>query len=47
MTWRHRQRDLRKIIDHQNNGDITRIYTFAMAERFDADLRQLKSQYGL
>ena len=47
VTWRHRQSDLRKIIDHQNNGDITRIYTFAMAERFDADLRQLKSEDGL
>ena len=47
VTWRHRQSDLRKIIDHQNNGDITRIYTFAMAERFEADLRQLKAEYGL
>ena len=47
VTWRHRQSDLRKIVDHQNNGDITRIYTYAMAERFEADLRQLKAEYGL
>ena len=47
VTWGQRQSDLRKIVDHQNNGDITRIYTYAMAERFESDLRQLKTEYGL
>ena len=47
VTWRQRQSDLRKIIDHQNNGDITRIYTYAMAERFESDLQQLKTEYRL
>ena len=31
VSWRQRQSDLRKIVEHQNNGDITRIYTYAMA----------------
>ena len=47
VTWGQRQSDLRKIVDHQNNGDITRIYTYAMAERFESDLRQLKTEYRL
>lgn len=47
VTWKQRQSDLRKIVDHQNNGDITRIYTYAMAERFESDLRQLKTGYQL
>ena len=46
-TWGRRQSDLRKIMDHQNNGGITRIYTHAMAERFDQDLRRLKTEFGL
>ena len=47
VTWRQRQSDLRKIVDHQNNGDITRIYTYAMVARFEDDLRQLKTEYRL
>lgn len=47
LTWRQRQSDLRKLVEHQNNGEITRIYTYAMAEQFERDLRQLKSEYGL
>jgi hypothetical protein len=31
----------------QNSGDITRIYTFSMAEQFEADLQQLKLDYKL
>ena len=31
--------------DFQNNGDIARIYTYAMADQFEADLRQLKAEY--
>jgi DpnII restriction endonuclease len=47
LTWKQRKSDLRKIVEFQNNGDITRIYTFAMAEQFEKDLRQLKAEYGL
>ena len=47
LTWKQRQSDLRKIVEFQNNGDITRIYTFAMADQFEADLRQLKAEYNL
>lgn len=47
VTWRQRASDLKKIVEHQNQGDITRIYTLAMAERFEADLRQLKAESGL
>lgn len=31
----------------QNNRDITRISTYAMADQFEADLRQLKQEFGL
>jgi len=47
LTWKERQSDLRKLVDLQNNGDITRIYTYAMADQFERDLRQLKSEGGL
>lgn len=47
LTWKQRKSDLRKIVEFQNNGDITRIYTYAMAGQFEADLRQLKGEYKL
>lgn len=47
LTWKQRKSDLRKIVEFQNMGGITRIYTYAMAEQFEADLRQLKSEYGI
>lgn len=47
LTWKQRTSDLRKIVEFQNNGDITRIYTYAMAKQFEADLRQLKGEYRL
>jgi hypothetical protein len=47
LTWKERQSDLRKLVELQNNGDITRIYTYAMANRFEMDLRQLKLEAGL
>lgn len=47
LTWKQRRSDLRKIVDFQNNGDITRIYTYAMAARFESDLRLLKAEYRL
>ena len=45
LTWKQRKSDLRKLVEYQNNGDITRIYTSAMATQFEADLRQLKREY--
>jgi hypothetical protein len=47
LTWKQRRSDLRKIVEFQNNGDITRIYTYAMAGQFERDLRQLKNEYNL
>jgi DpnII restriction endonuclease len=47
LTWKQRKSDLRKIVEFQNSGDIRRIYTYAMADQFETDLRQLKSEYGL
>jgi DpnII restriction endonuclease len=47
LTWKQRKSDLRKIVEFQNSGDITRIYTYAMVEQFEKDLRQLKSEYKL
>jgi DpnII restriction endonuclease len=45
VTWKRRKNDLRRIVELQNNGDITRIYTYAMADQFEEDLRQLKAEY--
>jgi len=47
LTWKERQSDLRKLVELQNNGDITRIYTYAMAAQFERDLAQLKREGGL
>ena len=47
ITWKERPIDLRQIVEFQNNGDITRIYTYAMTNQFEADLRQLKAEYKL
>lgn len=47
LTWKQRKSDLRKIVELQNDGDITRIYTSAMAKQFEADLRQLKREHRL
>jgi hypothetical protein len=47
LTWKQRKSDLREIVEFQNTGGITRIYTYAMAEQFEADLRQLKAECKL
>jgi hypothetical protein len=44
---KQRKSDLRKIVEFQNAGDITRIYTYAMAAQFEDDLRLLKRDYSL
>ncbi len=47
LPWRQRESDLRKIIKYQNQGDITRIYTFSMRAQFQADLQTLKAEFAL
>lgn len=47
LSWKQRQADLRKIVGYQNDGDIARIYTYAMGAQFEADLKQLKREYKL
>lgn len=47
ITWRERTSDLGKLVALQNLGKIARIYTQAMADQLDTDLRQLKREHGL
>ena len=47
MTWKNRISDLRKIVERQNQGKITRIYTTQMREVFIDDLKSLKQTNGL
>ncbi|WP_222932289.1 DpnII family type II restriction endonuclease [Allochromatium humboldtianum] len=47
VTWKERANDLRKIVQRQNDGRITRIYTKQMKDQFRADLETLKSEYGI
>ncbi|WP_211100123.1 DpnII family type II restriction endonuclease [Azospirillum halopraeferens] len=47
LTWRQRRGDLKKIVEYQNDGAITRIYTQALADRFEADLERLRGEFGL
>ena len=47
ITWMRRLNDLRKLVRLQNDGGIMRIYTTKMAAQFEADLRQLKTEFGL
>lgn len=47
ITWHDRSSDLNKLVTLQNQGKIARIYTQSMAGQLEADLRQLKDEYGL
>lgn len=47
LTWKQRRSDMKKLVEYQNNGDVTRIYTFAMADQFEADLMTLKAEFGI
>lgn len=47
LTWKARANDLRKIIQRQNDGRITRVYTKKMRGVLAQDLRTLKSEYGI
>lgn len=44
-TWRARLSDLRKIVERQNDGKLTRIYTTQMQEQFFEDLKTLKAEF--
>lgn len=47
LTWKARANDLRKIIQRQNDGRITRIYTKKMRDQLQADLETLKAELHL
>jgi len=47
ITWRERTSDLAKLVELQNVGKITRIYTQSMAEQLEGNLRELKRDHGL
>lgn len=48
LTWKARVNDLRKIVQRQNDGRITRIYTKQMMTgQLKADLETLKAEYGI
>ncbi len=47
LTWNQRKSDLQKIVERQNRGEVTRIYTTSMAEQFEKDLQTLKQEHRL
>jgi hypothetical protein len=44
ITWMRRMSDLKKLVQLQNSGQITRIYTTKMAALFKMDLETLKAE---
>lgn len=47
MSWKQRVSDLRKLVEMQNQGLITSIYTCSMREMLERDLRTLKRDHDL
>jgi hypothetical protein len=47
VTWKARLSDLRRIVQRQNEGKITRSYTTKMGVIFSNDLRSLKTEFAL
>jgi hypothetical protein len=47
ITWHERKNDLRKLVEWQNQGRISRIYTQKMVDDLEADLRQLREDHSL
>ena len=47
LIWKDRLNDLRKLIQMQNQGKISRIYTRNMRDELEADLRQLRKDHSL
>ncbi|MEP1258386.1 hypothetical protein, partial [Algoriphagus sp.] len=44
VTWTARLRDLERLVEFQNSGDIYRIYTQKMKQELLEDLIQLKTE---
>lgn len=47
ITWRERMNDLRRLIELQNRGEITRIYTQSMIGELENDLITLRNEHEL
>lgn len=47
LTWKQRTSDLAKIVEHQNHGEILKIYTRSMQDDLRKDLQLLKSEQRL
>jgi hypothetical protein len=47
ISWQARQSDLSKLVEMQNRGLITRIYTHQMATDLEDDLQQLKREHAI
>lgn len=47
ISWKRRVNDLRRLVDMQNQGHITRIYTSSMFPDLEEDLIQLRSDHSL
>lgn len=47
LTWNQRQSDLKKLVERQNSGDVSRIYTTSMRTQFEVDLVTLKKEYKI
>ena len=46
-SWRQRSKDLEKLIEFQNKGDIGRIYTMKMHAELKNDLESLRQSYNI
>ena len=47
LTWNRRQNDFRKIVAMQHRGDVARVYTRALQQQMERDLRTLKREFEL
>lgn len=47
VTWKSRASDFAKLVQHQNDGDIYRIYTKSMRQELRDDLAALKQEQGI
>lgn len=47
LIWKRRLSDLKKIVERQNHGEITRIYTTSMFPQLEQDLIRFKQEYGI
>jgi len=47
VTWKSRASDFAKLVQHQNNGDIYRIYTKSMHDALHDDLVEFKREQAL